>query len=122
MEGGGGRTSRVKVGDPFDSRTELGPLGSDEHFERVDAYIELGKQEGATVLAGGSRARLFQTGNFLEATLLGGVSSEMRVFQEEIFGPVLVATSFRDDHQAISLGNDVKYGLAAYIWTSNVQR
>ena len=116
------RTERVKVGDPFDPATELGPLISDEHFNRVTSYIEAGRREGATVRAGGGRPTEYPDGNFLEATLLTDVTPQMRVFQEEIFGPVLVATPFRTDREAIALGNQVKYGLAAYIWTSDLQR
>src|SRR5213078_131104 len=86
------RARNVRVGDPFDPATELGPLISPEHHERVVGYIESAREQGAKVLAGGDRPAGFERGNFLEATVIADVDETMRVFQEEIFGPVLVAT------------------------------
>jgi len=116
------RARNIRVGDPFDARTELGPLIHPEHHERVLGYIESAREEGATVLAGGRRPPGLQAGNFLEATVIGDVDETMRVFREEIFGPVLVATAFDDEAQAVRLANATPYGLAAYVWTNDLTR
>ncbi len=114
------RAKRIRVGDPFDPRTELGPLIRPEHHERVLQYIA--SAEGARLLAGGARPQGLDTGNYLEATVLADVNEDMAVFQEEIFGPVLVAMPFRDEAEAVRLANATPYGLAAYVWTDDLQR
>lgn len=115
------RIEKIKVGDPLNERTELGPLVRPEHLSRVLGYVEIGKKEGANLTVGGSKIEKFE-GNFMEPTLFIDVKKEMRIFQEEIFGPVLVATSFSDENDAIKLSNDVSYGLASYIWTNDVAK
>jgi 5-carboxymethyl-2-hydroxymuconic-semialdehyde dehydrogenase len=116
------RAERVRVGDPFDPRTELGPLIRREHHARVLDYIESARAQGARVLAGGTRPAHLPDGNFLEATVIADVDEHMDVFQEEIFGPVLVAMPFRDEAEAIRLANATPYGLAAYVWTNDIRR
>ena len=116
------RARNVRVGDPFDKRTELGPLIHPEHYERVLGYIESAREEGANVLAGGGRPAGLDVGNFLEATVIGDVDETMRVFREEIFGPVLVATPFDGEEEAVRLANATPYGLAAYVWTNDIKR
>jgi 5-carboxymethyl-2-hydroxymuconic-semialdehyde dehydrogenase len=116
------RAKKIRVGDPNDPRTELGPLITEEHYERVMGYIRSAREEGARVLAGGERPAQLQQGNFLEATVLADVDETMRVFQEEIFGPVLVAMPFDDEAEAIRLANATPYGLAAYVWTNDIRR
>ena len=116
------RARHIRVGDPADARTELGPLIHPEHHARVLGYIESARREGARVLAGGERPPGLENGNFLEATVIGGVTESMTVFQEEIFGPVLVATPFEDEADAVRLANATPYGLAAYVWTNDVRR
>lgn len=116
------RAQRVRVGDPFDPRTELGPLIRDEHHARVLEYIDTARTDGARVLAGGGRPAGRDAGNFLEATVIADVDERMSVFQEEIFGPVLVAMPFSDEADAVRLANATPYGLAAYVWTKDVQR
>jgi len=116
------RARHVRAGDPFDPKTELGPLIHPDHLERVLGYVESARDEGATVAAGGGQPEGLDAGNFLEATVLAGVTPSMRVFREEIFGPVLVATPFADEAEAIRLANDTEYGLAAYVWTSDLTR
>lgn len=116
------RARHIRVGDPFDERTELGPLIRPEHHARVLGYIESALDEGATLLAGGKRPDGLDKGNYLEATVFADVTPEMRVFREEIFGPVLVATPFEGVDEGIRLANATEYGLAAYVWTQDISR
>ncbi|MFW0170081.1 5-carboxymethyl-2-hydroxymuconate semialdehyde dehydrogenase [Rothia sp. P4278] len=115
------QAKRVKVGLPSDPATEVGALVHPEHYEKVMSYIEIGKSEGRLV-AGGSRPEGFDQGNFVEPTVFADVAPDARIFQEEIFGPVVAITPFDTDEEALELANNTKYGLAAYIWTSNLQR
>jgi 5-carboxymethyl-2-hydroxymuconic-semialdehyde dehydrogenase len=116
------RARNIRVGDPFDPGTELGPLIHREHHARVLDYIASAEAQGARVLAGGGRPKHLPRGNFLEATVIADVDETMRVFGEEIFGPVLVAMPFRDEADAVRLANATRYGLAAYVWTNDLQR
>lgn len=112
------RAQRVKVGDPFDPTTEVGPLIHPTHAAKVRGYLELAPQEGARLAAGAGDL----TGNFVAPTLLLDAEPQMRVAQEEIFGPVLTAMAFDDEAQALSMANGVRYGLAGYVWTRDVAR
>ena len=116
------RARAIRIGDPFDPRTELGPLIHPEHHARVSGYVQSARDEGATVLAGGGRPNALPRGNFHEATVIGDVDESMTVFKEEIFGPVLVATPFEDEADAVRLANATPYGLAAYVWTNDIRR
>ena len=111
------RATRVKVGDPLDPGTEVGPLIHPDHFARVEEYLRIGHAEGARLLAGGHRVG--SEGNYLAPTLFAGENT-MRIAQEEIFGPVLTAIPFKDEADALEKANAVKYGLAAYLWTTDV--
>ncbi|MFZ1989275.1 MAG: 5-carboxymethyl-2-hydroxymuconate semialdehyde dehydrogenase [Alphaproteobacteria bacterium] len=118
------RARKLKVGDPREKDTKLGSLITRPHLEKVLNYIEIGRKEGATVLAGGERpaqlpARV-KDGNFLLPTVLAGVDNKMRVAQEEIFGPVVCLIPFKDEAEGLRLANDVNYGLASYIWTQDI--
>jgi 5-carboxymethyl-2-hydroxymuconic-semialdehyde dehydrogenase len=116
------RARRVLVGDPTDPAIELGPLIRPEHHERVMEYIASAQAQGARVLAGGERPDGLSEGNYLQATVIADVNEDMRVFQEEIFGPVLVAMPFTDEAEAVRLANATPYGLAAYVWTNDIRR
>lgn len=115
------RSKKVKVGDPSDPDTEIGALVHPDHYERVMEYVEIGKKEGR-LIAGGERPEGLDKGNYLQATAFADVPRDARIFQEEIFGPVVAITPFDSEEEALELANDVKYGLAAYVWTNDVQR
>jgi 5-carboxymethyl-2-hydroxymuconic-semialdehyde dehydrogenase len=116
------RAARVVVGPPSEPRTEIGALVHPEHYQRVLDYVEIGLKEGARLVAGGSRPASLPSGNYLAATVFADVTPRMRIFQEEIFGPVVCVTPFDSEQEAIALANDTRYGLAAYIWTSDLRR
>jgi 5-carboxymethyl-2-hydroxymuconic-semialdehyde dehydrogenase len=116
------RASNIRIGDPSDPATELGALISAEHYDRVCGYVTSGIDQGAKLVAGGQRPSHLPTGNFLDATVFADVQPHMRIFREEIFGPVVCITPFDDDHEGIRLANDTPYGLAAYIWTNDLRR
>jgi acyl-CoA reductase-like NAD-dependent aldehyde dehydrogenase len=113
-------TSTLQVGDPLDPQTTMGPLASKEQYDRVQGYLELGKQEGATTRIGG--AVIDGPGYFVQPTIFDDVRNSMRIAQEEIFGPVLSVIPFKDEDDAVLQGNDTTYGLAAAVWTSDLNR
>ncbi|GAA1994092.1 5-carboxymethyl-2-hydroxymuconate semialdehyde dehydrogenase [Amycolatopsis minnesotensis] len=115
------RARNIVVGDPHDPATEVGALVHPEHYDKVMRYVELGKSEGR-LLAGGGRPSGLDTGNYVAPTVFADVRPDARIFQEEIFGPVVAITPFDTEAEALSLANEVKYGLAAYLWTSDLNR
>ncbi|HEY1106160.1 MAG TPA: aldehyde dehydrogenase, partial [Agromyces sp.] len=115
------QAARVKVGHPHDPKTEVGALVHPEHYDKVMSYVELGKTAGRLV-AGGGRPDGFPTGNYVAPTVFADVAPDARIFQEEIFGPVVAITPFDTEEEALALANDTKYGLAAYIWTNDLKR
>src|SRR6516164_6967702 len=116
------RAARITVGPPSDPDTEIGALVHPEHYERVLSYVRLGVREGARLVAGGTRPAGLPDGNYLAPTVFADVTPDMRIFQEEIFGPVVCVTPFDSEEEAIALANNTRYGLAAYIWTSDLRR
>jgi len=124
MERAISRVKAIKQGDPLDFSTMIGAQASNDQLEKILSYIDIGKSEGAKVLTGGGRAEMpgeLAGGYYVTPTLLEG-HNKMRVFQEEIFGPVLAVTSFKDDADALAIANDTLYGLGAGVWTRNGNR
>lgn len=115
------RVAKIKVGDPLDTETMMGAQSSCDQMEKIMAYIEVGKKEGAKVLTGGSRVKVpgYENGYFIQPTVFAGTNN-MRIFQEEIFGPVLSVTKFKDKAEALQIANDTNYGLGAGLWTRSV--
>ncbi|MGH1367481.1 MAG: 5-carboxymethyl-2-hydroxymuconate semialdehyde dehydrogenase [Maritimibacter sp.] len=114
------RVKAIKVGHPLDPVTEVGPLIHKTHFDKVTSYFDIARTDGATIAAGG--ARVGDTGWFVAPTLFTNARQDMRISQEEIFGPVLTALTFKDEAEALTIANDVDYGLTGYVWTNNVTR
>ncbi|HSN72933.1 MAG TPA: aldehyde dehydrogenase [Steroidobacteraceae bacterium] len=111
---------RMQPGDPLDPATRLGAIVDQAQFERVLGYLETGRSEGATLRCGGQPARGDSGGYYIEPTVFDGVTPSMTIAREEIFGPVLATLTFRDVDEAVRIGNDVIYGLAAAVWTRDV--
>ena len=113
------RVNKIKLGHPLDDSTMMGAQASNDQLEKILSYLDIGKKEGAKVLTGGERAVLdgeLAGGYYVQPTVFEGDNS-MRVFQEEIFGPVLSVTKFSDLDDALKIGNDTLYGLGAGVWT-----
>jgi phenylacetaldehyde dehydrogenase len=120
MEGVAAKAKKIRVGSGLDPETSMGPLVSEEQLQRVCNYLEIGIKEGATAIAGGKK--LGSKGYFVEPTVFVNTKDDMRVVQEEIFGPVVVATPFDDPEELTPRANDTVYGLAAGIWTKDISK
>ena len=124
------RAKRIRVGDPLDEQTIVGPMISQGHLAKVRSYIELGSKEGATLLCGGMDRPSYAPelpasvarGNFVWPTVFADVDNRMRIAQDEIFGPVACLIPFKDEADAIAQANDIQYGLSSYVWTENLGR
>jgi len=124
MEAALKRVKAIKQGNPLDKTTMIGAQASSEQMEKILSYLDIGRQEGAEVLTGGQRAKLegdLAEGFYIEPTVFKG-HNKMRIFQEEIFGPVVSVTTFKDDDEALAIANDTLYGLGAGIWTRDLNR
>ena len=118
------RVKAIKMGNPLDTDTMIGAQASSDQLEKILSYLDIGKKEGAKVLVGGEIAKHdgdMANGYYVQPTIFEG-TNDMRVFQEEIFGPVLAVTTFKDDEEALALANDTLYGLGAGVWTRNGTR
>lgn len=115
------RAERVRVGPPLAEDTDMGPVVSRPHYERILEYIRIGQAEGARIAAGGARAA-FERGYFLRPTVFSHVTPAMRIAREEIFGPVVGVVPFDTEEEALAIANDSPYGLAAAVWTNRIQR
>ena len=120
------RAKKIKVGDPMDEATIVGPMISADHLAKVRRYIELGPREGATLMCGGldapALAGELAKGNFVQPTVFADVDNRMKIAQEEIFGPVACLIPFDDEADAVRIANDIAYGLSSYVWTENLGR
>jgi acyl-CoA reductase-like NAD-dependent aldehyde dehydrogenase len=119
------KSQKITVGDPLDKATQMGPQVSQEQLDRVRSYVAIGRKEGATVLTGGEPPNLegnLQNGYFFQPTILSEVKNQMRIAQEEIFGPVISVITFTDEDDLIKQANETIYGLSAGIWTRDITR
>ncbi len=116
------KAKELVVGDPFQEKTKVGALISEEHFHRVTSYIELAKEEGGEIILGGRRPEGLEKGYYLEPTIITGLNNNCRVVKEEIFGPVVTVIPFDTEEEVIEAANDTHYGLSATIWTNNLRR
>ncbi|MDN3446463.1 aldehyde dehydrogenase family protein [Psychrobacter sp. APC 3281] len=118
------RVEDIKMGNPLDTETMIGAQASSDQLEKILSYLDIGKKEGAKVLVGGDQAKHdgdLADGYYVKPTIFEG-TNDMRVFQEEIFGPVLAVTTFKDDEEAMQIANDTLYGLGAGVWTRSVHK
>jgi len=119
MERAIGRVRAIVQGDPLDPATMLGAQASSEQLEKILSYFDIGRQEGAECLTGGARAQMpgdLAGGFYVQPTVFRG-NNKMRIFQEEIFGPVVSVTTFKNDEEALAIANDTLYGLGAGVWS-----
>jgi aminomuconate-semialdehyde/2-hydroxymuconate-6-semialdehyde dehydrogenase len=119
------KTKKLKVGNPFDKKTNLGAVVSKSHMQKVLSYVDLAKKEGGTILSGGNQVQLtdeFSKGWYIEPTIIEGLSFDCRTNQEEIFGPVVTIMPFDAEEEVLMMANSTKYGLASTVWTENITK
>jgi aldehyde dehydrogenase len=123
MERALARVKEIKIGNPLDVSTMMGAQASNEQMEKILSYLDIGKQEGAECLTGGERNTIkgFENGYYIQPTVFKG-HNKMRIFQEEIFGPVVSVTTYKDEEEALQIANDTLYGLGAGIWTRDINK
>lgn len=115
---------QIKMGDPMDEKTEMGPIANRQQYDRILQHISVAKAEGAKLVLGGQAAKRPECGDglFIEPTIFAEVDNKMRIAQEEVFGPVLSVIDFEDEQDAIRIANDTSYGLGSGIWTNDLKR
>jgi aldehyde dehydrogenase (NAD+) len=118
------RAAAVVVGNPMDEATQMGPVATPEQLAKVESFVAGARESGAEIVAGGERVAVdeFPSGFFYRPTIVSGASTDSHLAQEEVFGPVLAVFPFESDEDAVRLANNTAYGLAAGIWTQNLQR
>jgi aldehyde dehydrogenase (NAD+) len=116
------KVKRIRVGDPMDPQTTMGPLVSQEQRARVEGYIAAGVKEGATLACGGGRPKGLDKGFYVQPTVFTNVDNRMTIAQEEIFGPVLCVIQYKGDDEAVRIANDSRYGLLGAVWSKNIER
>ena len=116
------RVKKLKVGHPLDPATEVGPLIHERHLAKVCSYFDIAKQEGVTARVGGAAHAGPGGGHYVQPTLLTGAKANMRIAQDEVFGPVLTCITFKDEAEALQIANSVRYGLTGYVWTRDMSR
>ncbi len=116
------RAENIRIGDPFNPETELGPLSSKGHMEQVLSYVNVARSEGVKILTGGNRPNGFDKGYYIKPIVVLAKDNRLRVCQEEVFGPFATILTFDTEEEAISMANDTQFGLVAYLWTENVAR
>lgn len=114
------RINNIKVGHPLDPATEIGPLVTEEHYDKVTSYFDKATEDGATIAAGG--VKVGDKGYFIRPTLFTNANNQMRIAREEIFGPVLTSIPFATEEEALEIANDTPYGLTGYVWTNDLKR
>ena len=114
------RVKKINIGNPLDPSVEVGPLISEQHFNKVTSYFDIAIKDGASIGVGGNALNI--PGWYVSPTLFNNATSNMRISQEEIFGPVLTAITFDNEDEALEIANDVDYGLTGYIWTNDLKR
>jgi aldehyde dehydrogenase (NAD+) len=115
------RTQKIKLGDPTDNATEMGPVANEPQLMKILDFIEVAKKDGARLLSGGKQDPVLGK-MFVEPTIFGDVNNQMRIAREEVFGPILSVIRFKDEADAIKIANDTRFGLAAAVWTQNIHR
>ncbi|MDX1748115.1 MAG: aldehyde dehydrogenase family protein, partial [Halobacteriales archaeon] len=116
------RASHIRIGDPRDPETEMGPIAFGEQWEKVKRYIDIGKAEGATLVYGGEQPDGLPGECFIEPTIFTNVDNDMEIAGDEIFGPVASVIPFADEGEALAIANDTRYGLAAGVWTEDMRQ
>ncbi|RLK07606.1 5-carboxymethyl-2-hydroxymuconate semialdehyde dehydrogenase [Ruegeria conchae] len=114
------RVNNIKVGHPLDPATEIGPIVTEEHYNKVTSYFDIAMADGATIAAGGEKVG--DEGYFVRPTLFTNANNKMRIAREEIFGPVLTSIPFSTEEEALTMANDTDYGLTGYVWTNDLTR